>query len=59
MKTSTQLTLWSLAWVALSFVTLFTGAHFAWTASLVGTVTYTVGAQLARLIEKQNGGTNK
>lgn len=59
MKTSTQLTLWSLAWVTLSFVALFNGAQFAWTAALVSTVVYTVGAQLARLIEKQNGGTNK
>lgn len=58
MKTSTQLTLWSFAWLAIAFVALFTGAHFAWTASLVGAVVYTVGAQLARLIENNKKENN-
>ena len=58
MKTSTQLTLWSLVWLTLSFVALFTGAHFAWVASLAGTVIYTVGAQLARLIENNKKENN-
>ena len=58
MKLSTQLTLWSLAWVTLSFVTLLNGAQFAWVASLAGTVIYAVGAQLARLIENNKKENN-
>lgn len=59
MKTSTKLLLWALVWVALGGAGLLTGSDTAFIVGIVASTVNTVGSQLARLIEKQNGGTNK
>lgn len=59
MKSSTSMFIWSLVWMSLGVTGFIVGSDTAFIVGLAASTVTGVGSQLARLIEKQNGGTNK
>lgn len=59
MKSSTSMFIWSLVWIPLGITGFIVGNDNIFIVGLVASTVNGVGSQLARLIEKQNGGTNK